>query len=55
MKGNWKRVRGKKLKENYPAVRSDFYLDIYDKTILFKVEKKKINNYTLLMLNSEIY
>ena len=28
-------VRDKKLKENYPEVRSNFYLDIYDKSILF--------------------
>ena len=31
-----KRVRDEKLKENYCEVRSDFYLDIYDKSILFK-------------------
>ena len=30
-----KRVRDEKLKERYPEVRSDFYLDIYDKNILF--------------------
>ena len=30
-----KRVRDEKLKEKYPEVRSDFYLDIYDKSILF--------------------
>ncbi len=30
-----KRVRDEKLKERYPEVRSDFYLDIYDKSILF--------------------
>ena len=29
-----KRVRDEKLKERYPEVRSDFYLDIYDKNIL---------------------
>ena len=29
-----KRVRDEKLKEKYPEVRSDFYLDIYDKSIL---------------------
>ena len=34
MKGNRKRVRDGKLKEKYPEVKSDFYLDIYDKTIL---------------------
>ena len=28
-------VRDDKLKEKYPEVRSDFYLDIYDKSILF--------------------
>jgi len=31
-----KRVRHKKLKEKYPEVRSDFYLDIYDKSIILK-------------------
>ena len=30
-----KRVRGKKLKKKYPEARSVFYLDIYDKSILF--------------------
>ena len=30
-----KRVRDEKIKEKYPEVRSDFYLDIYDKSILF--------------------
>ena len=30
-----KRVRDEKLKERYHEVRSDFYLDIYDKSILF--------------------
>ena len=30
-----KRVRDEKLKEKYPEVRSDFYLEIYDKSILF--------------------
>ena len=29
-----KRVRDEKLKEKYPEVRSDFYLDIYDKSII---------------------
>ena len=29
-----KRTRDEKLKEKYPAVRSDFYLDIYDKNII---------------------
>ena len=29
-----KRVRDEKLKEKYPEERSDFYLDIYDKSIL---------------------
>ena len=27
-------VRDERLKERYPEVRSDFYLDIYDKSIL---------------------
>ena len=30
-----KRVRDEKLEREYPEVRSDFYLDIYDKSILF--------------------
>ena len=30
-----KRMRDAKLERKYPEVRSDFYLDIYDKTILF--------------------
>ena len=30
-----KRVSDKKLKEKYPEVRSDFYLDIYHKNFLF--------------------
>ena len=30
-----KRVRDKKLRKKYPEVRSDFFLDIYDKIILF--------------------
>ena len=29
-----KRVRDEKIKEKYPEVRSDFYLDIYDKSII---------------------
>ena len=37
MKGNRKRVRDEKFKEKYPAVRSDFYLDINDKSIILKV------------------
>ena len=28
-------VRDEKLKEKYPEVRSDFYLDVYDKSVLF--------------------
>ena len=35
-----KRARDEKLKEKYPEVRSDFYLDIYDKSILFNNLKK---------------
>ena len=27
-------MRDEKIKEKYPEVRSDFYLDIYDKSIL---------------------
>ena len=30
-----KRVRDEKLKEKYPEERSDFYLDIDDKSIMF--------------------
>ena len=30
-----KRVRDEKLEREYPEVRSDFYLDIYDKSIIF--------------------
>ena len=30
-----KRARDQKIKEKYPEVRSDFYLDVYDKSILF--------------------
>jgi len=29
-----KRVRDEKLEREYPEVRSDFYLDIYDKSII---------------------
>ena len=29
-----KRMRDEKLKDKYPEVRSDFYLDIYDKSII---------------------
>ena len=29
-----KRIRDKKLEREYPEVRSDFYLDIYDKSII---------------------
>ena len=29
-----KRIRDEKLERKYPEVRSDFYLDVYDKTIL---------------------
>ena len=28
-------MRDKKLEREYPEVWSDFYLDVYDKTILF--------------------
>ena len=30
-----KRMRDEKLEREYPEVRSDFYMDIYDKSILF--------------------
>ena len=29
-----KRMRDEKLEREYPEVRSDFYLDVYDKSIL---------------------
>ena len=29
-----KRMRDEKLEKKFPEVRSDFYLDVYDKTIL---------------------
>ena len=29
-----KRMRDEKLEREYPEVRSDFYIDVYDKTIL---------------------
>ena len=32
-----KRVRDEKFKKKYPEVRSDFYLDIYDKSIIFNL------------------
>ena len=31
--------RDEKLKEKYPEVRSDFYLDIYDKTLIYYQEE----------------
>ena len=30
-----KRMRDEKLEKEYPEVRSDFYLDVYDKSVLF--------------------
>jgi len=30
-----KRMRDEKLRKKYPEVRSNFYLDVYDKSILF--------------------
>ena len=30
-----KRVRDERLEREYPEVRSDFYLDVYDKSVLF--------------------
>ena len=32
-----KRMRDKKLEREYPEVRSDFYLDVYDKSIINNV------------------
>ena len=29
-----KRIKDKKLERKYPEVRSDFYLDVYDKSII---------------------
>ena len=30
-----KKMRDEKLEREYPEVRSDFYMDVYDKSILF--------------------
>ena len=32
-----KRLKDEKLEREYPEVRSDFYLDIYDKSIIFNL------------------
>ena len=32
-----KRMRDKKLEKKYPEVRSDFYLDVYDKSIITNI------------------
>ena len=32
-----KRMRDAKLEREYPEVRSDFYLDVYDKSVLFSM------------------
>ena len=32
-----KRVRDEKLEREYPEVRSDFYLDVYDKSIIINL------------------
>ena len=32
-----KRIRDEKLERKYPEVRSDFYLDVYDKSIIMKL------------------
>ena len=32
-----KRMRDEKLEREYPEVRSNFYLDIYDKSIIMKL------------------
>ena len=31
-----KRMRDEKLEREYPEVRTDFYLDVYDKSVLFR-------------------
>ena len=31
-------MRDEKLEKKYPEVRSDFYLDVYDKSVLFDIE-----------------
>jgi hypothetical protein len=31
-------MRDEKLEGEYPEVRSDFYLDVYDKSVLFDIE-----------------
>ena len=33
-----KRLRDEKLEKDYPEVRSDFYLDIFDKTLVNLIE-----------------
>ena len=30
-------MRDEKLEKEYPEVRSDFYLDVYDKSVLFSM------------------
>ena len=40
-----KRMRDEKLEKEYPEVRSDFYLDVYDKTILFTCSKEDRDNF----------
>ena len=32
-----KRIRDEKLEREYPELRSDFYLDVYDKSIIMKL------------------
>ena len=44
-----KRTRDEKLKEKYPEVRSDFYLDIYDKSIYLVSEFYK-SSFKLLII-----
>ena len=36
-----KRLKDEKLEKEYPEVRSDFYLDIYDKTLVNMFEDKE--------------
>ena len=53
-----KRVRDEKLEREYPEVRLDFYLDIYDKSILF-IENNTVfiiikRNYSFILFNIKI-
>ena len=53
-----KRMRDEKLEREYPEVRLDFYLDIYDKSILF-IENNTVfiiikRNYSFILFNIKI-